>query len=121
MTKNELWNKFAGKKILMIRNDGTCETNVVVGCDPDIGICFARIGEEHQPWWVIRGRLDPRIQQLLSNNRIDFSSLVFSDDFISDVFDQLRSGYISEKVLDDLWVNLTGIGPGSEAICPYSA
>ena len=119
MNKNELWNKFAGKKILMIRNDGTCETNVVVGCDPDIGICFARVGEEQNPWWVYHGSMSPYVL----NREIELADDLDVDILLNHLFNQLRSGCVSEQVNDDFIVTLLGhdIGSGIANLCPYSA
>ena len=115
MTKNELWNKFAGKKILMIRNDGTCETNVVVGCDPDIGICFAKIGQEQNPWWVEDGPMSPGVL----NGSLDRPKN--ADQLQEFIFNQLRSGYVSESVVDTFAHKLGISFSATFHGCPYSA
>ena len=115
LNKNEIWNKFAGKKILMIRNDGTCETNVVVGCDPDIGICFAKIGQEHHPWWVEDGALSPRV---LDGS---LSRPKNADQLQEFIFNQLRSGYVSESAVDSFADELGITWSLFFHECPYSA
>lgn len=57
----EDWSKLEGKKIIMLGCDNPNRVliGVIVGCDPDVGICIADPDNLKNPWWVCKGPLAP--------------------------------------------------------------
>lgn len=57
------WSKLEGKKIIMLGCDilNPIEIGVIVGCDPDIGICIADPDDLQNPWWICKGPLAPLV------------------------------------------------------------
>ena len=114
-SKNEIWNSFIGKKILLITNRGNVGTLVVTGCDPDIGICLNQPNEA-EPDVIILGPAAPNYGY--STPKVDRDVRLVLDM----TFDMIRSGYYSSDLFD-LEVNRIC---GEEAIyssdisCPYS-
>ena len=86
------WSKLEGKKIIMLGCDDLNQvlTGVIVGCDPDIGICIADPDDLKNPWWVCKGPLAPGVKEKYSvswkdNRREELKCIV----------KMLQSGYYS--------------------------
>lgn len=61
----EDWSKLEGKKIIMLGCDDLNPVliGVIVGCDPDIGICIADPDDLKNPWWICKGPLAPGVKE----------------------------------------------------------
>ncbi len=115
-TKNEIWNSFIGKKILLIySNNEAIGTLLVTGCDPDIGICL-NLPNEVEPVFIILGPSAPNYGY--STPVVDREVRTILDM----TFDMIRSGYFSEKVFDSEVNRISGEEGVyySDLSCPYS-
>ena len=114
-----------GKKILVIHKKDTfkpqCKTSVILGCDPDIGICITDI-DNPKPWFIIQGPLSPEVK----NKNIIFDE---RDELIYNyITNMLKSGYLSMELLHDFMYEINyddcnesfqSLG-NSSLSCPYS-
>lgn len=113
------WSKLEGKKILVI---GCLErspimTGVIVGCDPDIGICIARVGKA-KPWFIMHGPGLPaakhKPEEWKESRRLELEG----------IYRQLQSGYFSrfEDEINDRRIYAEITMPSfSPPSCPFSA
>ena len=111
------WSKLEGKKILVI---GPWETPIhvcrVVGCDPDIGICMAELGDV-DPWFIVNGPESPvNRRKSQKEKRLIRLELEY-------IFRQIQSGVFS-RYLDSQYIKkLYGEDPYSFnplASCPFT-
>lgn len=98
-TKNEIWNSFIDKKILLINPDAeSVEVAVVTGCDPDIGICLNAVGDP-VPHTICLGTLAPEYKKLDVEDGV-------VEPILENWFKMIQSGYFSypacELFLDQL-------------------
>lgn len=114
------WSRLEGKQVIMLGVEGTTPVYIgeIVGCDPDIGICIADVGET-DPWFVVHGPSSPLAKKW---KPAKIKSRILE---LESIFRQLQSGYFSRyedeineaKILGKVReqnVNLRDI------ICPFS-
>ena len=113
------WSKLEGKKILVI---GCSErtpvmTGVIVGCDPDIGICIADL-DNIKPWFVVHGPESPsckhKPQEWKETRRLDLEG----------IYRQLQSGYFSrfeDEINDRRIYGKITMPSFSTPSCPFSS
>ena len=111
-----------GKKILVI-NDVAIPyqgykkvyPGIIVGCDPEIGICIAHIGRENAPWCVLDGPLSPNFEEECILNKEQALTL---NNF---TLNQLKSGYLSVPLIRDFVFKISNLSLGNGSMdCPYS-
>ena len=116
---NTDWSKLEGKKILVIGCSKRIPvmTGVIVGCDPDIGICIASVGET-EPWFVVPGPGLPatkdKPQEWKETRRLELEG----------IYHQLQSGYCShfeDEINDRRIYGKVTISSWSTPSCPFSA
>ena len=88
----EDWSKLEGKKIIMLGCDDLNPVliGVIVGCDPDIGICIADLDDLKNPWWVCKGPLAPAVREEWSDTWKDTRR-----EEMKCIVKMLQSGYYS--------------------------
>ena len=114
-TKNEIWNSFIGKKILLINPYAeSVEVAVVTGCDPDIGICLNAVGEA-EPHTICLGTKAP-------NCDLNYMSAQKMNESLEDWFKMIRSGYFSYPYMKSMEVERYRFSNegNSDLSCPYS-
>ena len=116
------WSKLEGKKVIMFgckSNKSKVEIGVIVGCDPDIGICIADVGKV-KPWFVVLGPSEPRVI-----NDKDSTWKFQRKLELEAIYKMLQSGYYSrfedynneERIFGYRHPIYYGVGPA----CPFSA
>ena len=113
-TKNEIWNSFIGKKILLINPDAeSVEVAVVTGCDPDIGICLNAVGDP-EPHTICLGTKAPGYEEYTDINDSDVEAV------LNHWFNMIQSGYFSYPATDLFLNELLGDYEPGFPSCPYS-
>jgi len=110
-----------GKKVLIIhdvemknQNNNKVGTGVIVGCDPEIGICVAFPGMEKNPWCVLNGPSSPDFKYSILTQEQSLKLNNF-------VLNQLKSGYISVPAIYTFMKNISRKSLNRFKItCPYS-
>ena len=113
-TKNEIWNSFIGKKVLLINPDAeSVDVAVVTGCDPDIGICLNAIGDP-DPHTICLGKLAPGYKSFIDIDDAEVEKV------LENWFKMIQSGYFSYPVMKGFLDTLLDEYEPGDPPCPYS-
>ena len=87
------WSKLEGKKVIIFgchSNKSKVDIGIIVGCDPDIGICIANIGKV-KPWFIVLGPTAPTVVK--QNKDITWKTNRKLE--LEAIYKMLQSGYYS--------------------------